>query len=69
MSDYANTPLEGYNYWGSFEKYSVHDWIYEVRNGDTRRGYWSWVHACMERDVDEKIAADRDICDMQNKNK
>ena len=30
-------------YWGEHPEYPVVDWLYEVNNGDTRRGYWAWV--------------------------
>jgi hypothetical protein len=32
-------------YWGECPAYPVVDWLYEVNNGDTRRGYWEWVVA------------------------
>ena len=37
-------------YWSSHEHYPVVDWIFEVTNGDTRRGYWDWVQSCIERE-------------------
>lgn len=37
-----------HNYWEDNEEFPSSDWIDEVRNGDTRRGYWSWVAAKME---------------------
>lgn len=30
--------------------YPFVDWQYEVNNGDTKLGYWSWVAHCIERD-------------------
>lgn len=38
--------------WGRHPEYSVDDWQYEVANGDTRLGYWTWV--------DNKISAEED---------
>lgn len=32
-------------YWGEHPDHPVEDWQYEVRNGDTRLGYWQWVAA------------------------
>lgn len=37
-------------YWGDHPGYPATDWQHEVANGDTRRGYWSWVHAKREED-------------------
>lgn len=32
-----------YGEWGSCPDYPVEDWIIEVRNNATRKGYWDWV--------------------------
>lgn len=32
-----------YGVWGEVADYPVEDWQYEVANGDTRVGYWTWV--------------------------
>ena len=31
-------------YWSSYPDYPVEDWKAEVANGNTRLGYWEWVH-------------------------
>jgi hypothetical protein len=30
--------------WDDHPDYPVKDWQYEVANGDTRLGYWDWIH-------------------------
>lgn len=30
-------------YWGEHPDHPAADWQDEVRNGDTRQGYWGWV--------------------------
>jgi hypothetical protein len=35
-------------YWGEHPEHSIKDWQYEVRNEDTRLGYWQW---CESRSV------------------
>lgn len=30
-------------YWKSHPDYPIEDWIFEVHEGNTRRGYWDWV--------------------------
>jgi len=30
-------------FWGEHPDYPVEDWQHEVRNDDTRVGYWEWV--------------------------
>ena len=37
-------------YWGEHPEYPVEDWIADVANGDTRRGYWEWVEAKLAND-------------------
>jgi hypothetical protein len=32
-------------YWGAHPDHPLEDWLYEVANHDTRRGYWEWVEA------------------------
>lgn len=41
--DHDNTPPAGYDHWEDHTRYSPDDWKYEVANGDTRTGYWTWV--------------------------
>jgi hypothetical protein len=43
-----DTPLPGFNYWGEHPKAPLDEWLIEVKNGDTRRGYWAWVRAVLE---------------------
>ena len=33
------------DYWGERPGHPIDDWKYEVRNDDTRMGYWEWVVA------------------------
>ena len=42
--------VKQYGYWGTYQSYPAADWVYEVRNGDTRRGYWEWVAAKLEEE-------------------
>ena len=35
--------LSRYGYWGEHPEFPLEDWKYEVRNDDTRAGYWEWV--------------------------
>ena len=44
------------NYWGEDPRVSLAEWQYEVRNGDTRLGYWEFVQARM--DEDEELGVD-----------
>lgn len=48
----AETLLNRYDTWGEHPDYPVDDWRYEANNGDTRRGYWEWVAASIERDAE-----------------
>lgn len=33
-------------YWrNEHEKFPAEDWVYAVKNGDTRLGYWEWLSA------------------------
>ena len=33
-------------YWGGeHPEYPVVDWQYEVKSGNTRKGYWEWAYA------------------------
>jgi len=41
--------IDKYGYWGAHPDHLLEDWLYEVRNSDTRFGYWEWV---IERMVD-----------------
>lgn len=36
-------PAEGRGYWDEDPDYPSVDWMYQVVNGHTRRGYWEWV--------------------------
>lgn len=38
-----NSPLIGYQYWSRHPIHTVEQWQYEVANGETRVGYWTWV--------------------------
>jgi hypothetical protein len=44
------------NYWGEDPRVPLCEWQYEVRNGDTRLGYWEFVQARM--DEDEELGVD-----------
>lgn len=46
----ADQLIAQYGYWGAHPAYPVKDWLYEVRNGDTRQGYWDWVVARIEEE-------------------
>ncbi len=49
----ANVPPEGRDYWSDEDPdYTLSDWKTEVVNGDTRAGYWVWVHAARSLDSD-----------------
>ncbi len=34
--------------WGEHPDYSAEQWRWDVSNGDTRSGYWTWVAAQVE---------------------
>jgi hypothetical protein len=38
-------------YWGEHPEHPVEDWLYEIANLDTRRGYWEWVEARIANDA------------------
>lgn len=43
VSAYIFSEMHG-GYWeGEHPLYPVKDWLYEVKNGDTRKGYWEWA--------------------------
>jgi hypothetical protein len=42
-----NSALPGLRYWGEHPKATLEEWQIEVKNGDTRRGYWAWVRAVL----------------------
>ena len=42
------------DYWSEDPKFSSEDWQYEVRNNDTRLGYWEWVAGRRETHADEE---------------
>ena len=49
----ANIPPEGLDYWKDQDfDFPISDWQYEVANGETRLGYWEWVHAAHKCDSD-----------------
>lgn len=37
-------PPQHLDYWDGHPDFPSEDWQYEVANGDTREGYWTWVH-------------------------
>jgi len=39
----------GQSYWEEHPDHPSEDWKYEVSNGDTRQGYWSWVRSKIEQ--------------------
>lgn len=46
MSEETNELAEQYGgYWGEHPIYTEEDWVIEVRDGNTRLGYWDWVQA------------------------
>lgn len=45
LGDEIEEPIEGYTYWQEHPDYPVRDWLYNVTNQATRRGYWSWMKA------------------------
>lgn len=49
---------ERYGQFGEHPRYPVEDWKYEIQNDDTRRGYWEWVAASIERDADDEDDAE-----------
>jgi (p)ppGpp synthase/HD superfamily hydrolase len=40
-------------YWKEHEKYTTHKWQYEIRNGNTRAGYWEWVNHQLDNNLDD----------------
>jgi hypothetical protein len=44
------TALMQADFWGEHPIYTRSHWQLEVRQGDTQRGYWSWVEARIEAD-------------------
>lgn len=51
----ATQPAEARDPWTDHDLHSIEDWRQEVANGDTRRGYWSWVEAQLEQEADESL--------------
>lgn len=41
-------PPQRLGYWGEHPDFTEEDWKYEVACGDTREGYWDWVHDQLE---------------------
>lgn len=39
--------------WASHPRFPVEDWQYEVRNGDTRQGYATWLYNMLANDEGE----------------
>ena len=47
-------PENAYDYWGpGSARFTVADWKHEVANGDTRMGYWDWLHEKLMMDKAE----------------
>lgn len=40
-----------HGYWQEHPEYTAEDWMYDVSNGDTRRGYWQW---CASKALEEE---------------
>jgi len=40
--------LKKQDFWSEYTAYPVSDWQDEVREGNTRNGYWEWVIAQVE---------------------
>ena len=55
-AELANNTL---SHWDAFDPYPPSDWMSEVANGDTRRGYWDWVINNLE--CDEENVSEEDI--------
>lgn len=46
MTDFYKEAVELANqhgYWSEHPHYSVKDWMADVRDGNTRLGYWTWI--------------------------
>lgn len=41
------------SHWDEHPDHPVQDWLYEINNGDTRRGYGDWVDARIEASEDD----------------
>lgn len=41
------------SHWDENPDHPVGDWLYEINNGDTRRGYGDWVDARIEASEDD----------------
>ena len=37
-----------YGHWGDHPEWTVDEWILEVKEKNTRRGYWAWVADSIE---------------------
>ncbi len=42
--------IEKHGTWAYYPGYARSKWQREVANGETQRGYWSWVHAQLEQE-------------------
>lgn len=41
-------------FWEDYPRYPVEDWKHEVKNDDTRLGYWQWVESQIEQQLYEE---------------
>ncbi len=39
--------------WGQHPDFPLEDWQHQVANNETRQGYWSFVEAAVDENVDE----------------
>jgi len=54
MSEEARRLADRYGgVWKDHPDFAVSEWQYEVRNGDTRAGYWDWVLGKIEERKEE----------------
>lgn len=47
--------LKDKNIWSEVPEYPRRDWINEVVNGETNRGYWDWVFFAIQWDRGEQF--------------
>lgn len=50
MTRFITPASEQYGYWSEHPIYRVADWQHEVKEGNTRRGYWEWVECNADDD-------------------
>ena len=36
---------KGQGHWSDHPDYPIEDWRLEIKNNDTRQGYWEWVYS------------------------